>query len=54
MLYSVLINKKNTGSYKWDYGPTKFNIGLFKGLSGVGYTMLRMAGEDLPNLLIWE
>ena len=54
ILYSTLINKKNSGSYKWDYGPTKYNIGLFKGLSGVGYTMLRMTGQNLPNLLIWE
>jgi hypothetical protein len=34
-------------------------LGLFRGLSGVGYTLLRQAtaldgGASLPNVLIWE
>jgi lantibiotic modifying enzyme len=29
-------------------------MGLFRGLSGVGYTALRQADRSLPNVLIWE
>jgi len=41
------------GDYLWD-GGRRFNLGLFKGLAGVGYTLLRQVDRDLPNVLIWE
>jgi type 2 lantibiotic biosynthesis protein LanM len=42
------------GDYLWDVGDRRFNLGLFKGLAGVGYTLLRQLDRDLPNVLIWE
>jgi type 2 lantibiotic biosynthesis protein LanM len=42
------------GDYRWDVGDKRFNLGLFRGLAGVGYTLLRRVGRELPNLLIWE
>jgi lantibiotic modifying enzyme len=50
-----LQSKSSAGSYRW--GATvlsRFNVGLFRGLAGVGYTCLREVDDSLPNLLIWE
>ena len=41
------------GDYRWNAGSRRFNFGLFRGLAGVGYTMLRVE-ESLPNVLVWE
>jgi lantibiotic modifying enzyme len=43
-----------TGDYRWNSGKRQFNLGLFRGLAGVGYTSLRQTGASLPNVLIWE
>ncbi len=43
-----------TGDYRWNSGRQRFNLGLFRGLAGVGYTLLRQRDESLPNVLIWE
>jgi lantibiotic modifying enzyme len=43
-----------TGDYRWNSGKRQFNLGLFRGLAGVGYTSLRQTGASLPNALIWE
>ena len=54
-LSAVLHRKSSAGSYRW--GATvssRFNVGLFRGLAGVGYTCLRELDDSLPNLLIWE
>ncbi|MGA7790792.1 MAG: lanthionine synthetase LanC family protein, partial [Xanthobacteraceae bacterium] len=58
-LTSVLQRAAATGDYRWNAGKRQFNLGLFRGLSGVGYTLLRQAlllGGDtsLPEILIWE
>jgi lantibiotic modifying enzyme len=42
------------GDYRWNVGPRKFNLGLFRGLAGVGYTLLRRVDDSLPDVLIWE
>jgi len=43
------------GSFAWNAGGDDENLGFFRGLSGVGYTLLRhVAPERLPNVLIWE
>lgn len=47
------------GDYRWNNGERQFNLGLFRGLSGVGYTLLRQGVTPskqrlLPNVLIWE
>ena len=43
-----------TGDYRWNSGRQRFNLGLFRGLAGVGYTLLRQRDDTLPNVLIWE
>ena len=58
-LLTVLQRAAAAGDYRWNSGKRQFNLGLFRGLSGVGYTLLRRAlalGGDrpLPNVLIWE
>jgi type 2 lantibiotic biosynthesis protein LanM len=51
---AVLENAMVTGQYRWDAGGNKFNLGLFRGLAGVGYTLLRRIDGSLPNILVWE
>jgi type 2 lantibiotic biosynthesis protein LanM len=44
----------NRGQYGWRAGSDNENPGLFLGLSGVGYSLLRMiAPEKVPNVLLW-
>jgi lantibiotic modifying enzyme len=42
------------GDYRWNSGKRQFNLGLFRGLAGVGYTLLRQVDDSLPNVLMWE
>ena len=53
-LMSVLEAAVSTGDYGWNAGNRRFNLGLFRGLAGVGYTLLRQVESSLPNVLIWE
>jgi type 2 lantibiotic biosynthesis protein LanM len=53
-LLEVIALSKTTGSYRWSAGHTGVNLGLFRGLSGVGYTLLRRVDARLPNILVWE
>ena len=53
-LMTVLEEAAMTGDYRWNSGKRQFNIGLFRGLSGVGYTLLRQIDPSLPNILIWQ
>ena len=53
-LAAVLQRATATGDYRWNSGKRPFNLGLFRGLAGVGYTMLRRADASLPDVLIWE
>jgi type 2 lantibiotic biosynthesis protein LanM len=53
-LGAVLEAAASTGDYRWNSGKQRFNLGLFRGLAGVGYTSLRQAEASLPNVLIWE
>jgi lantibiotic modifying enzyme len=53
-LSSVLQTSASTGDFRWKGGARRFNIGLFCGLAGVGYTCLREVDSSLPNVLIWE
>ncbi len=53
-LASVLSGAAATGDYRWNSGKRQFNLGLFRGLAGVGYTLLRRIDGSLPNVLIWE
>jgi lantibiotic modifying enzyme len=51
---AVLQRAAATGDYRWNAGKRQFNLGLFRGLAGVGYTLLRRVDAALPNVLIWE
>ena len=53
-LIAVLETAAATGGYRWNGGKSRFNLGLLRGLAGVGYTVLRQADPSLPNVLIWE
>jgi class II lanthipeptide synthase len=53
-LLAVLQAAAARGDYRWNSGKGRFNLGLFRGLAGVGYTALRRVDGSLPNVLIWE
>jgi type 2 lantibiotic biosynthesis protein LanM len=53
-LASVLASATAAGDYRWNSGNRQFNLGLFRGLAGVGYTLLRRIDRSLPNVLVWE
>jgi len=56
-LQAVLARAGTAGDYRWNSGKRQFNLGLFRGLAGVGYTLLRQAadaGAVPPNVVIWE
>ncbi|HET7912765.1 MAG TPA: type 2 lanthipeptide synthetase LanM, partial [Pseudolabrys sp.] len=51
---SVIRAAADTGDYRWNSGERQFNLGLFRGMAGVGYTALRQVDPSLPNVLIFE
>ncbi|MFZ5690148.1 MAG: type 2 lanthipeptide synthetase LanM family protein [Pseudomonadota bacterium] len=53
-LAAVVEAARINGDYRWNSGRRRFNLGLFRGLAGVGYTLLRQRDNALPNVLIWE
>jgi lantibiotic modifying enzyme len=53
-LLAVVKRAASTGDYAWNSGTRQFNLGLFRGLAGVGYTLLRQTDSSLPNVLIWQ
>jgi lantibiotic modifying enzyme len=53
-LTAVLHSAAAAGDYRWNSGKGQFNLGMFRGLAGVGYTLLRRADGTLPNVIIWE
>lgn len=53
-LMVVVEEATTSGDYRWNSGKGQFNLGLFRGLSGVGYTILRQIDASLPNALIWQ
>ena len=53
-LMAVLERAALAGDYRWNTGKKQFNLGLFRGLAGVGYTLLRRVENSLPNIIIWD
>ena len=53
-MLAVVETAHSTGDYRWSSGTSRFNLGLFRGIAGVGYTALRRVDDSLPNVLIWE
>lgn len=54
LLLQIVEGARRRGDYHWDVAGRKYNIGLFRGLSGVGYTALRRVDSTLPNVLILQ
>lgn len=50
----VIGNAMVSGGYRWGVGEQRFNLGMFRGTAGVGYTALRRVNTKLPNILMWE
>src|SRR5580700_10017186 len=46
----VLRTAAAAGDYRWNSGQGRFNLGMFRGLAGVGYTLLRRVDAALPNV----
>lgn len=54
-LAEIVAEARGCGGYQWDIGDERYNIGLFRGLAGVGLTLLRRLDESsLPNVLTWS
>ncbi|RWA75334.1 MAG: type 2 lantipeptide synthetase LanM [Mesorhizobium sp.] len=53
-LMHVVGQARATGDYRWSNSDKRFNLGLFRGLAGVGYTILRRLDPRIPNVLLWE
>jgi type 2 lantibiotic biosynthesis protein LanM len=52
-LMRVLETACANSDYRWSAVGSRYNLGLFRGLAGVGYTCLRRVAV-LPNVLVWE
>jgi lantibiotic modifying enzyme len=50
----VVQQAAHSGDYRWNSGEQRFNLGLFRGLAGVGYSALRQIDPSLPNVLLFE
>lgn len=53
-MMSILKDSAANGDYQWGGVDRDFNLGLFRGLSGVGYTLLRRVDASLPNVTVLE
>lgn len=53
-LSSVVLSAQQRGTYRWGSGTSQFNLGLFRGVAGAGYTSLRRVAPTLPNVLLWK
>lgn len=51
---SLLADANKNGGFSHLSKNADFNLGLFRGESGVGYTALRQLDCNLPNVLLWE
>lgn len=52
-LAQIISSRHEHGRYQWNAGGEAFNLGFFRGLSGMGYTILRKLDPQLPNVLMW-
>lgn len=42
------------GDFLWEVGDRRFNLGLFRGIAGVGYALTRLLDPTVPNILTWD
>ena len=45
---------RDRGDVRWDQGSKDFNLGLMRGLAGIGYAALRSEDATLPRVLILD
>jgi lantibiotic modifying enzyme len=53
-LAQIVDGAASRGDFRWSTGQRRFNLGLFRGLAGVGYSTLREINPALPNVLVWQ
>ena len=53
-LTAVLRSAAAAGDYRWNSGKGRFNLGLFRGLAGVGYTAAAARRPRAAERVIWE
>ncbi|GEC16626.1 hypothetical protein NWI01_25180 [Nitrobacter winogradskyi] len=42
------------GDFAWDIGTADYNLGLHRGVAGIGLVALRLEDPDIPAVAIWE
>jgi type 2 lantibiotic biosynthesis protein LanM len=53
-LAAIVAAAARADDYAFVGGGRRFNLGLFRGIAGIGYTLLRQIDGSLPNVLLWE
>ncbi len=53
-LAALLDASSVNGEYLFDGLDRRFNLGLFRGISGIGYSCLRQMSSLVPSVLIWD
>lgn len=53
-LLGIIGSRQVNGGYKFGGLPERYNPGLFRGISGIGYTVLRKIDPSLPNILAFD
>lgn len=53
---NTVARARQTGGYRLfsNLPNAVFNPGFFQGVAGIGYELLRLAGNNLPSVLLWE
>lgn len=56
MLSQVITQARENGGYQFAHAsPVEYNVSLFTGIAGIGYSILRqLKPNKIPNVLIWE
>ena len=51
---AILAASKENNGFCAITNDLQFNLGLFRGAAGIGYTALRQFNSHLPNILLWQ
>jgi lantibiotic modifying enzyme len=52
---AVLARAEERGGFVWRHGDDSLNPGLFQGVAGIGYQLLRLRDPAaLPSVLLWD
>jgi len=53
-LASIVTEARHRGSYRWPSGDNGQNLSFFRGVAGIGYTLVRRLDPRFPNVVIWQ